>query len=153
MMGIPVEVIEEYKSYLFDKKAGLSAEEQEKAKELGEKRKAFLKATAKTLGLSAKKLEKDIGKLIKKEKPKPKDSESSKKPKAKGKPKAEHTAEEEEQEEPEVEASSTTLKRELKPPNENTGRGGYYVNSPDLLQAHLKATGGNWQTRFPVGLY
>ena len=151
-MGIPVEVVEEYKTYIFDKKDGLTAEEQDHAKVLGEKRKAFLKATAKSLGLSAKKLEKDIGKLIKKDK-----SKSNPKPKAKPKAKAKSAetatskAEEKDEEEPEVEASSTTLKRELKPPHENIGRGGYYVNTPELLQAHLKATGNRWQTRFPVG--
>lgn len=140
MTSIPDEVVEEYRKYIFDVK-DVSEMNQSKAKELGEQRKTFLKSTGKSLGISAKKLEKDIGKLIKKSKPKPE-------PKLKPKPKPEEVPMEEEQ--PEVEASSTTLKRELKPPEENTGRGGYYINSPELLKGHLDCTGNKWRTRFPV---
>lgn len=111
------------------------------AKELGEKRKTFLKATAKELGISAQKLEKSIGKAIKKKAPKVKLKAASKPKKEKKK---------DENDEPEVEASSTTLARELLPPEKNTGRGGYYVNRPEVLEKHLKETKGMWRTRFPV---
>uniref|UniRef100_A0A7S3PCJ7 glutamine--tRNA ligase n=1 Tax=Aplanochytrium stocchinoi TaxID=215587 RepID=A0A7S3PCJ7_9STRA len=147
-MAVPPEVVEEYKTYITEnKKNVLSEAEQEALKELGEKRKAFLKAKAEELGMSAGKLEKAIGKLLKKTAAKqhakakaavkkPKDSPSSA-----GKRKEEN--------EEVVESQTTTLERELRPPEENKGRGGYYVNSEEILMKHLEATGGKWMTRFP----
>lgn len=150
-MAITQAYVDEYKSYLFEKKAALTTTEQETAKQLGEKRKAFLKRAAKELGTTAKKLEKDIGKLLKKEQPKP-----TKTPYV-NKEKSPSTIAERDEfmtslDEDKIESSSTTLKRELKPPTENVGRGGYYVNSKDILEKHVSETKGRWMTRFPVSL-
>ena len=66
-MAIPPEIVEEYEKYTTSNKGqNLSEEEQNALKELGEKRKNFLKVKAKELGISAGKLEKQIGKLLKK---------------------------------------------------------------------------------------
>mmetsp|Transcript_19945 Transcript_19945/g.25893 ORF Transcript_19945/g.25893 Transcript_19945/m.25893 type:complete len:698 (+) Transcript_19945:270-2363(+) len=143
-MAIPPEVVEEYKQYTSDNKAqNLSEEEKNHLKELGEKRKAFLKVKAKELGISAGKLEKQIGKVLKKQQAK------SAPPKPKVKKEKAKVKDEEKDPDMEVEASTTTLERELKPPSENTGRGGYYVNSDETLSRHLETTGGKWMTRFP----
>ena len=112
------------------------------ARELGEKRKQFLKLKAKELGISAQKLEKNIGKALKK-------INAASLPKVKP-PKPAKESKKSENEDEVVESSSTTLDRELLPPEKNVGRGGYYVNSKSILEAHLKATGGKWRTRFPV---
>eukprot|EP00924_Labyrinthula_sp_SR-Ha-C_P008418 maker-scaffold_11-snap-gene-12.13-mRNA-1 protein AED:0.10 eAED:0.10 QI:19/1/1/1/1/1/2/25/710 len=119
-------------------------EELNHAKELAAKRKAFLKEKAKELNMSAQKLEKNITKQLKKQK-------NNNKPKIKEKnnTKLAKSVSKEENEEEKEETSSTTLQRELKPPTENVGRGGYYVNSPEILKKHLNSTGSNWRTRFP----
>jgi len=122
-------------------------EQQKEMGVLAAKKKAWLKQLAEAQGTSEKKLVKELQKLAKKAAPKP-----AKAPKAPKPDKNKAAAE--------PEAPPAEPEEKLPFPADNVGyhaKGGstleedpgYWKNTEANLQAHLKATGGKWQTRFP----
>jgi|GEM_PF-83806 len=132
------ELVEQYQLLCIDKPT--TEEEKQRATVLSAERKVFLEDKSKSLGYkSANELKKELEKILKKREPK-----KEKKKAVPSKVEKESVVEEEVHEEVE-----DTLRRVLGEPQDNLGRGDYYVNDPEILQSHLDKTGGKYQLRFP----
>jgi len=140
---------------LFPASRPKTEEEKAASQELSAKRKAFVAAAAVKLGIEKPgTLQREMDKALKKR--------EKKLEKAQAPPKAPKKKVDAPKEASNASAATTSgeegengmdldeqMRRTLLAPQENHGRGAFYVNSDETLKTHLAATGGKWQLRFP----